>query len=212
MKGTSDLKVGLTLLFCLLLFQGYAQPSAEEKAVLEIQDYRKVQQDKLRDRDESPLDKKARRKFKGLNYYTIDLSYRVKVRFVKTENPVLFQMKTTTARLPEYIKYGDVYFTLNNVDCRLEVYQSPEIAKRPGYEDYLFIPFTDETNGKETYDVGRYLEFRIPTSDEIIVDFNKCYNPYCSYSNRYSCPIPPQVNNLAMEVRAGEKKYYTTAH
>ena len=72
-------------------------------------------------------------------------------------------MKTTTSRLPEYIKYGDVYFTLNGMDCRLEVYQSPDIAKRPGYEDYLFIPFTDETNGKETYDVGRYLEFRIPT-------------------------------------------------
>lgn len=198
------------MLLSVSLLQGYAQD--DEKAVKEIQDYRKEQQDKLRDPKESPLEKKDRRHFKGLKYYPIDLSYRVKVRFEKTENPVIFQMKTTTARLPDYIKYGDVYFTLNNIDCRLEVYQSPDIVKRPGYEDYLFIPFTDETNGKETYDVGRYLEFRIPTSDEIIVDFNKSYNPYCSYSNRYSCPIPPEVNYLPMEVKAGEKKFHTDAH
>lgn len=200
----------LMTLFSLALLQCYAQSG--NKAVQEIMDHRQTQQDKLRDPKDSPLDKKARRRFRGLNYYDIDLSYRVNVRFVKTENPVIFQMKTTTSRLPEYIKYGDVYFTLNGVDCRLEVYQSPDIAKRPGYEDYLFIPFTDETNGKETYDVGRYLEFRIPTSEEIILDFNKCYNPYCSYSPNYSCPIPPEVNDLPMEVKSGEKKFNAGAH
>jgi uncharacterized protein (DUF1684 family) len=116
-------------------------------------------------------------------------------------------MKTTTTRLPEYRKYGEVYFTLKEVEYKLEVYQSPDIMKREGYENYLFIPFTDETNGNETYEVGRYLELRIPKSDEVILDFNLCYNPYCSYSPNYSCPIPPEVNRLPIEVRAGEKKY-----
>lgn len=205
-----DQRIVLIAVLSLVLAPAHAQPAAN--ATQEILDHRKKQQDKIRDPKESPLEKKERRHFKGLNYYDIDLSYRVKGRFVKTENPVIFQMKTTTSRLPDYIKYGDVYFELNGLDCRLEVYQSPDIARRPGYEDYLFIPFTDETNGKETYDVGRYLEFRIPTSEEVTVDFNKCYNPYCSYSPNYSCPIPPEVNYLPMEVKSGEKKFDGGAH
>jgi uncharacterized protein (DUF1684 family) len=116
-------------------------------------------------------------------------------------------MKTTTTRLPEYTKYGEVHFELDGEQYILEVYQSPEISSRPGYEDYLFIPFTDLTNGDETYDVGRYLEFSIPSSEEVVVDFNLCYNPYCSYSARYSCPIPPEANRLGIPIKAGEKKY-----
>lgn len=163
----------------------------------------------MRDPKESPLSKKERRHFKGLNYYPIELSYRVKAKFVKTETPELFKMKTTTARLPEYSKYGEVHFELKGQPFILEVYHNADIAKRPGYEDYLFIPFTDETNGKDTYDVGRYLDFRIPKSDEVMIDFNLCYNPYCSYSANFSCPIPPSANYLPLEVKAGELKFHS---
>ena len=178
-----------------------------EAATKEILDHRKQQESEFRDKNKSPLDKKDFKKFKGLKYYPIDLKYRVQAKFVKNEAPVLFKMKTTTERLPEYVKYGEVYFTLDGTDYKLEVYQNPELSKRKGFENYLFIPFTDETNGHETYDVGRYIEFSIPTQEDVIVDFNQCYNPYCSYSSRYSCPIPPEVNYLPLEVKAGEKKY-----
>ena len=178
-----------------------------DSAVYDIEQHRKKQEAEFRDPKESPLDKKSRRRFKGLNYYPINLDYRVPAIFVKNESPVLFKMKTTTSRLPEYQKYGEVHFKLDGEDRVLEVYQNPEISKRPGYEDYLFIPFTDETNGNETYEVGRYLELRIPPGDEVDLDFNLCYNPYCSYSPNYSCPIPPKANHLSIEVKAGEKKY-----
>jgi len=178
-----------------------------DSAVYDIEQHRKKQEEEIRDPEKSPLDKKRRKKFKGLNYYPINLDYRLKATFVKTENPTLFKMKTTTSRLPEYQKYGEVHFKLDGEDWVLEVYQSPEISKRPGYEDYLFIPFTDETNGIDTYEVGRYIEFRIPTSDQVILDFNKCYNPYCSYGSGYSCPIPPEVNRLPLKIPAGEMKY-----
>lgn len=177
-----------------------------QDGLAEIEKHRKKQQEEMKS-PTSPLLKKDRRKFKGLNYYPPDLNYRVTAKFVKTENPVLFKMKTTTARLPEYVKYGEVHFTLSGTDYSLEVYQSPDIIKREGYEDYLFIPFTDETNGNETYEVGRYLEMRIPTSDDVILDFNLCYNPYCSYNPKYSCPIPPEINHLPVEIPAGEKKF-----
>jgi uncharacterized protein (DUF1684 family) len=157
--------------------------------------------------EKSPLPKEEKKKFKGLNYYPIDLNYIVTGKLVRTATPVLFKMKTTTTRLPDYMKYADVSFTLNGKEFSLEVYQSPDLMKKPGYADYLFVPFTDETNGDETYEVGRYLELRIPEGDTIELDFNKCYNPYCSYSGNYSCPIPPAANHLATAVKAGEKKY-----
>lgn len=178
-----------------------------DSTVYEIEQYRKEQESKFRDPNESPLDKKLRKKFKGLNYYPINLSYRVEARFVKTENPVLFKMKTTTERLPEYQKYGELHFELDGEARILEIYQSPEIIQKPGLEDYLFVPFTDETNGDETYEVGRYLDFRVPTSEYVILDFNKSYNPYCSYGSAYSCPIPPQANHLPLKIPAGEKKF-----
>ena len=121
-------------------------------------------------------------------------------------------MKTTTSRLPDYVKYGEVQFIIDSQSYTLEVYQSPEIIQRPGYEDYLFIPFTDLTNGETTYDVGRYLEFRIPEAEEVIVDFNKAYNPYCSYSPKFSCPIPPEPNHMPIAIPAGEKKFKDKEH
>jgi uncharacterized protein len=76
-----------------------------DSSVYEITRFREEQEAKFKDPSDSPLDKKLRKKFKGLNYYPIDLDYRVKAKFVKAENPVLFKMKTTTARLPEYQKF-----------------------------------------------------------------------------------------------------------
>lgn len=194
------------MLICLLLLPAslFAQL---DSAVHEIEQYRKEQEAKFRDPKESPLDKKLRKNFRGLSYYPVNLDYRVKAKFVKTENPVLFKMKTTTSRLPEYQKYGEVHFKLDGKERILEVYQSPEIITRPGLEDYLFVPFTDETNGVDTYEVGRYIDFRIPSSDDVILDFNKSYNPYCSYGSAYSCPIPPEVNHLPLKVEAGEMKF-----
>ena len=39
------------------------------------------------------------------------------------------------------------------------------------------------------------------------IDFNLAYNPYCAYSDGWSCPIPPKENDLSVPVRAGVKKY-----
>lgn len=196
----------LTFSFCA----SYGQHEAA--AVADIKAHREKQEATFRDPMETPLLPKDRRRFKRLNYFPIDLKYRVEAKFIRSENPVFFKMKTTTSRLPNYVQYGEVHFTLDGRQYKLEVYQSPDIIQRPGYEDYLFIPFTDLTNGEATYDVGRYLEFRIPETEVVIVDFNKAYNPYCSYSPNYSCPIPPEANHLDVEIPAGEKKFRKTKH
>lgn len=203
-------KSGVLLLLTFCFFGSYAQDDALARN--EIEAHRKKQEAEMRDKKESPLEPKDRKKFKHLNYYPIDLKYRVAAKFVRTENQPMFKMKTTTTRLPDYVKYGEVVFTIDGAEYKLNVYQSPDIMRNPGYEDYLFIPFTDKTNGTETYEVGRYIEFRIPKSEDVIVDFNQCYNPYCSYSPRFSCPIPPAENDLAIAIPAGEKKFKDTSH
>ncbi len=184
-----------------------AEGQDTKAAIKEIKEHRRQKEKTFRDKSASPLLPEDRKKFRGLNYFEIDLDYRVTARFVETPGMPLFAMKTTTERLPEYRKFGEVHFTIQGQPLSLEVYQSPEIMQRPGYEDYLFIPFTDETNGHETYEVGRYLELRIPSSGEVIIDFNMSYSPYCSYNPNYSCPIPPAVNHIPLRVEAGEKKF-----
>lgn len=181
---------------------------AQQKPPEELIQEHRAKTDAEMKEETSPLLPKDRRKFKGLKYFPINLDYRVTARFVKTEAPVLFKMKTTKDfRNPEYRKYGEVHFTLKGTDYVLEVYQSPDISKKDGLENYLFIPFTDETNGSETYEVGRYLEARIPEGDEMVIDFNLCYSPYCSYNPNYACPIPPAANHMATRIEAGEKKF-----
>ncbi|HQA75421.1 DUF1684 domain-containing protein, partial [Flavobacterium sp.] len=75
------------------------------------------------------------------------------------------------------------------------------------YEDYLFLPFSDVTNGKESYIGGRYIDMRIQKENIWTIDFNKAYNPYCAYNHNYSCPIVPLENDLEIAINAGVKKF-----
>jgi uncharacterized protein (DUF1684 family) len=142
--------------------------------------------------------------FQGLAFFQVDSNFRIEARFEKAIGKK-FEMPTSTDRKPVYRQFGFVYFTVDNIDCKLTVYQNMDLRKQKGFKDYLFIPFRDATSDNETYGGGRYLDFKIPTNQKVIVDFNTVYNPYCVYSHRYSCPIPPAENTLTVPIRAGEK-------
>ena len=75
--------------------------------------------------------------------------------------------------------------------------------------DSFFIIFADRTNGRETYGNGRFLYSALPDSaGEVVLDFNKAYNPPCAFSPFATCPMPPRENLLALEVLAGEKEVH----
>lgn len=87
----------------------------------------------------------------------------------------------------------------------LKVYQSQDLIKSRDLK-IIFLPFRDATNEKETYGGGRYIDLKIPEKDNLIIDFNKAYNPYCAYNAfDYNCPIVPVENKLPVEIRAGVK-------
>ena len=159
----------------------------------------------FRDPSKSPLEEVDLKEFKEIPFFELNSRYKVKGIFTPETNPRMFRMETTTSRKPLYTTYGTIEFELDGSLFVLEVYQNQELKKQEGYEDYLFIPFTDETNGESTYGGGRYLEFRIPANDSVYLDFNKAYNPYCAYSQRYSCPIVPSRNHIAAKIEAGVK-------
>lgn len=161
----------------------------------------------FKDASKSPLTEADRKEFKGLDFFKFDSAYVVQAQFTRTENERLFKMKTTTDRLPDYVKYGIVAFALKGETYQLNVYQDQDLKTEDGYEDYLFLPFLDQTNGLETYGGGRYVDLRIPVGNTITIDFNSAYNPYCAYNHKYSCPLVPRENYLKTRIEAGVKKF-----
>jgi len=157
--------------------------------------------------DESPLTSEDIKKFEGLEFFDIDTTYVIEAEFVRTPAESHFAMPTTTDRMLIYVKYGEVYFELKKESYKLNIYQNQELITKPEYVDYLFIPFTDATNGETSYGGGRYLDLRIPTGNIITLNFNKAYNPYCAYNGKYSCPIPPSENNISVAIPVGVKAY-----
>lgn len=197
----------MILLSFLLILYSFTGTSQNEDLFKSAREFQEELDREYADPKESPLDKKDLKEFNGLDFFDIDPEYIVKAEFVRTPSEASFAMRTSTDRLPKYVKYGELYFNLKGKDLKLNLYQNQELTQDPEYFDYLFLPFTDLTNGRSTYEGGRYIDLRIPDSKEVILDFNKAYNPYCAYSGKYSCPVPPKENDLEIEIFAGVKAF-----
>ncbi|HET8736674.1 MAG TPA: DUF1684 domain-containing protein [Pricia sp.] len=176
-------------------------------ALARILAFQRELNEEFRNPETSPLPDRYRMDFEGLDFFHPDTTYIVRARFERTPEALPFLMPTTTDRKSKEVLYGIAHFTLNGEKRQLEIYQNQELMQQEEYRDYLFLPFTDETNGAETYTGGRYIDLSIPEGDTLEIDFNKAYNPYCAYNPKYSCPIVPGVNALDTEVRAGVKAF-----
>ncbi|MEB3344590.1 DUF1684 domain-containing protein [Aquimarina gracilis] len=194
------------LFFVFVFFFGnlLAQDPSDVRRILTFQDDLNKE---FASEEKSPLLPKDLKQFKTLDFFKIDTSYCIRAKFVRTPYETPFIMKTTTGREPLYVKYGEAHFIMNEKNVVLNIYQNQGLKAQPEYEDYLFLPFTDLTNGEQSYAGGRFIDLKIPEGDLILIDFNTAYNPYCAYNDRYSCPIPPQENHLDFKIVAGVKKY-----
>jgi uncharacterized protein (DUF1684 family) len=193
------------LVFVLIVFM--TSCSQDKRPILGETDYQKEQNAKFKDATTSPLTNKDRKSFRGLDFFKFDSTFVVKAALKRTPDTEWFNMKTTTERLSKERVFGVATFSIKGKTYYLNIYQGEENMQTEGFEDYLFLPFLDNTNGEESYGGGRYLDLRIPKGDTIIIDFNKAYNPLCVYNEKYSCPIVPRVNYLPIEIKAGLKNY-----
>jgi uncharacterized protein (DUF1684 family) len=147
---------------------------------------------------------------KQMHFFDVNEKYRVVAKFEKATTDQWFEMPTSGRIKKVFRVYGVLSFRINDTLVKLNLYQSQGLMSNDQYKNYLFLPFTDATTGTETYESGRYIDLQ--TGDikdsELIIDFNKAYNPYCAYvSGVYNCPIPPAANHLPVAILAGEKIY-----
>ena len=195
----------LTLLFLALFNFGFAQEKFDVAAVEKFQEELNTE---YADAKTSPLMAEDLAVFKALDFYPINEKFFVTAKFVRTENEKPFKMKTSTDRKPMYVKYGEAYFKIDGKPFQLNIYQNIELSKQDEYKDYLFLPFSDLTCGKESYIGGKYIDLKTPAGDTIAIDFNTSYNPLCAYNHNYSCPKVPLENDLKIEIKAGVKKFH----
>jgi len=154
---------------------------------------------------QSPIPPQDKPQFKGLEYYPIDPSYRFELELYEHPEKQAVRMAYTKGNEQAFLHWGEFRFKIGGKEQALQAYRSnPQ-------EEMLFVPFRDATSGKETYGAGRYLDLELErdrTSEgKWILDFNQAYNPWCVYSEAYTCPFVPTENWLEVPIQAGEKNY-----
>ena len=159
----------------------------------------------FRESSDSPLSAPQKVVFDTLDYYPADMAFLVDADISRNTKPDTLLIQMSANRAEKFLHWGLAQFEIGNQPQQLGIY-----LKANGKDSTLFIPFTDRTNGHETYGGGRYLDVPLPepNATEIELDFNRAYNPYCAYNNAYSCPVPPAENRLQVAIPAGEKSFH----
>ncbi len=194
------------ILLCLFSFEPINAQNVSY--IEEIQAYRKEQNAEFLNPSKSPLTAQERKEFKGHDFFPIDEDYKVQARFEPTPDSKPFPLNTSKGTTQLYKRIGILHFELKGKPYTLEAYLQIQRFTIPGQKTYVFLPLIDATTGESTYDAGRYLHYEgIPEGTDWVIDFNKLYNPYCAYSDKYECPMVPEPNHLPIAVEAGVKGY-----
>jgi hypothetical protein len=154
------------------------------------------------DHPHSPLTESQRARFSGLDYFPerADLALTLQMDESGPGVGEVVDIATTDGKVKQFIRTGWIEFEVDGAPVKLTVF-------RDGDRGGLFIPFRDASAGKETYEVGRYLEPQARPDGTLDIDFNYAYNPFCAYGEGWSCPIPPEENRLEVTIPAGERAF-----
>lgn len=166
--------------------------------VSQLTDFRAAKDDFFRS-EHSPLPDELRDRFQGLAYFEQDPALVSSVPVLATE-PGDVTVGTSDGHVRSYRRAGQIEIEVGDRTIRLLLLQAPG-------DDGFFIPFRDGTSGSSTYGAGRYLDVEPAEDGTVEIDFNLAYNPYCAYSDEYSCPLPPHENWLTVPIEAGERAY-----
>jgi uncharacterized protein len=169
----------------------------DNEYIKSIQNLRSEKDSYLKKDTASPIEDKIN--FKGLKYFDINPAFKVTGKIDKVTSGQTINITMSGGEVEEYEAYGNVKFEIEGVKCVLKIFKTSE--------GNLFLPFKDLTSNKETYGAGRYLDFGVNevNGNEIIIDFNRAYHPYCAYNHTFTCPVPPAENTLNVGVKAGER-------
>lgn len=205
MKTKNVLILLTTVVVVLTVFYSFREDGDQAAYTETLQKERHEKDQFMRTSAESPFSK-DRESFTGLKYYPPNPKLRVVANLTPVNDKTVRVLTTNDGKEQRYITYAYVEFDLENAHNKLLVLEGIDIGPVRGQ---LFLAFGDNTSARETYGGGRYLDVaKVPGSKTMLLDFNKSYNPYCAYSEDYSCPLPPPENLLETTINAGEKKYH----
>jgi uncharacterized protein len=175
--------------------------AAENKQVLQ---WREERDGFFKTHSRSPLSQNEKESFKSLTYFAFDPRFvfcgPIERHILNVNNPHYYAtFVTNTGTHKRYVRYGKFGFQFEGKDYALELYKSI-------LSDQLFIPFKDKTNGKSTYEGGRYVDAEVLPGYRIVFDFNMAYFPSCAYNSKFVCALPPRENTLEIDIRAGERR------
>jgi len=200
------------LLFTILIIAGISlvvfytvdftkSKSPREDYVESIAEARRATAHFFLNQEDSPLTATQKMEFEGLSYFPIDPAFCIKAEFSIAQNKDVRTLNYTDGSARKYYLYGIARFPLQGRQQELQVFKPVDDLA----QDYLFLPFYDQTTGEQTYGGGRYVEPVLTDDSHLEIDFNMAYNPYCAYNPKYRCPIPPKENKMTVKVSAGEK-------
>ena len=158
----------------------------------------------FRTHPQSPLPVQERGGYTGPHLFDYDPAWCLTAA-VEAAEPTRLEIATSTVDTMAFTRFGVARFRHAGTALSLELYWLE------GYGGGLFVPFADATSGKETYGAGRYLLDTVKGADlgvrdgRLVLDFNFAYQPSCAYDPRWTCPLAPPANRLAVAVRAGER-------
>lgn len=138
--------------------------------------------------------------YAGLEYFPPSDAFKIEAIFVPYPAPRNITVEAKIVKQSELISPGTVRFSWDGTEYEFVAFGDEERGT-------LFIVFGDKTNGTETYDGGRFLDFKTGPANKAVLNFNRAYNPPCAFSDYATCPLPPPQNRFAVRLEAGEKKY-----
>lgn len=150
--------------------------------------------------EDSPLEHEQRHGFTGLSYFRERPELTLEVPIDESGEGIgeHIELQTSDGQSKHFVRAGRIAFESDGQPVTFSVFKDVERGR-------FFLPFRDGTSGQETYGGGRYLDPRQRPDGTLIVDFNYAYNPYCAYSEGWSCPLPPVENQTTARIEAGEQ-------
>ncbi|MFT4733671.1 MAG: hypothetical protein ACI9DJ_001478 [Algoriphagus sp.] len=186
------LKWGIGVIFALAAL--YSLTMNTKDYVSEIRSKREGYKNTMQDLEESPI---ARIKnFVDFRYFDPKEEWKLFVDFESNPSDETFPMIMTDKSVSSIGMAGYAVFSIEGKEQRLMLFDEG---------NHYLLPFTDESNGEETYGGGRYLNVEKTSNNKLMIDFNEAHNFYCVYNENFVCPVPPSENHISVHVDAGEK-------
>ena len=198
----------LFLAIITILFSGCDNYSEKQKKYIgELEKFRTEKNIEFRDSSYSPFNRKSRVGFHPLKYFSPNFDFIFTGKLIENKIKDTIKVYGTKGEERESVRYGLLELKNKKHNLDVNIY---ETLGRDGITKYYSIWFTDKTTNKESYGVGRYIDFELSENPDFIytIDFNYSYNPYCAYSSEYSCAIPTKEDFLDIAIEAGEKKFH----